>query len=224
MRITLCPGCHRHVKAGELICPFCQATMAEPPRPVVGAALAVGLGLAVTSCFGVVATAGRDAGIGDTGGRSSAAKDSAAKDAGVAPDAVFVVPYGTAPAWDSGKGDAGLANDAATRDATHDTARDTAVPPARIDIVVTDATRACTTNEDCTAFLSGKVCNTDCWKCEDETIPMNTSAAAKYRNELAALPTASCRTCGEVYVAPVACLGGECNLMVAAYKPPPPHR
>ncbi len=211
MRVTLCPGCHRHVKVGDPCCPFCKGTIEPPSRSVVGAAVVAGIGFAVSGCFAVAASGRGDAGV-----------ETRAKDAGVAPDALLTVPDGT-PASDSGKGDAGLANDAATRDATHDTARDTAVAPACIDIVVTAADRACTTYGDCTAFLNGKVCNTDCWECEDETIPMTSSAAAKCRNELAALPTASCAPCGEVYVAPVACLGGECNLMVAAYKPPPPH-
>jgi hypothetical protein len=181
--------------------------MAQPSRPIVGAAMAVGLGLAVSNCFAVAASAHGDAGV-KTG----------ARDAGVAPDAVVSVPDGS-PASDSGSGDAGVVNDGAPRDAAHDTG----VATACIDIVVTDAGLACTTEEDCTAFLSGKVCNTDCWKCEDETTPMNTAAAAQYQNQLTALPPASCGPCVQSPAAQVACYAGRCTwMMVAPYGPPPP--
>jgi hypothetical protein len=71
------------------------------------------MGLTVTGCFAVAATAVGDAGVEDTGRGSLDARDSAGKDAGVVPDVVFTVPYG-APAWDSGAREAGSGADAAT--------------------------------------------------------------------------------------------------------------
>jgi hypothetical protein len=207
MNLVLCPRCHRHVKASDDGCPFCKRSTREVARPAVGAALAVGLGLAVSNCFAVAAAA-----HGDGGTRTGA------RDAGVAPDAVFTVPYGTAPAMDSGGGDAGVVTDARAEDA----GRDAGVPTACVDIVLTDAGLACTTDNDCTAFLTGKICSTDCWECDSETVPMNTAAAAQYKAELAALPQTSCGPCGEVYVATPECIEGQCAMMAMAYKPPPP--
>ncbi len=84
--------------------------MAEPADAVVGAALAVGFGLAVSSCFAVTVATMQDAGTGD----------SATRDAGLVPDAVFTVPYGAVPPWDSGGRDAGPAKDVASEDGGDD--------------------------------------------------------------------------------------------------------
>jgi hypothetical protein len=94
-----CPGCSRHVKRGDAICPFCSANVSVesiPTRVLAGrlsraalfAAGAVGVGIATTECA--------PSSVSEYGGMappleqdSSASDDSSASYApsGVAPDA-----------------------------------------------------------------------------------------------------------------------------------------
>ena len=61
LRLHPCPSCHRHVDAGDPVCPFCNSAVAPlaKPRPlrVAGSRLAttsalVAFGVAVSACYG----------------------------------------------------------------------------------------------------------------------------------------------------------------------------
>jgi hypothetical protein len=67
MKVVLCPSCHRHVKAHDMRCPFCDTAMPATVRPRVAAAVAVGVGLVLGACSSASESSeGRDAG-GDDG-------------------------------------------------------------------------------------------------------------------------------------------------------------
>ncbi len=50
MKLTLCPRCHRHVKASEPCCPFCGTTVATVPGSPAAATMMLGIGLVVSGC------------------------------------------------------------------------------------------------------------------------------------------------------------------------------
>jgi len=50
MRLTVCPACHRHLRADEPRCPFCRRAMPEVSGIPGRAAVALGIGLAVGGC------------------------------------------------------------------------------------------------------------------------------------------------------------------------------
>jgi hypothetical protein len=52
MRHTLCTACHRHVRTGDPVCPFCNGAMATVSRLPIAAAFVAGLGLACSACYG----------------------------------------------------------------------------------------------------------------------------------------------------------------------------
>ena len=80
MKLTLCPRCHRHVKAIEPRCPFCSAAVAPALGPSIGAAVV--LGLAFTACPNSVVEYGPP-----IYGPFDAATDAAARDSGHRGDA-----------------------------------------------------------------------------------------------------------------------------------------
>jgi hypothetical protein len=96
-----CAACQRHVKAGELACPFCardmpsevRATRASPSRPLSRAAL-----LLSASVLGGCAA--------DLAGEEIASTDASADaDEAADPDAGTMVPhYGAPPSCDAGLG------------------------------------------------------------------------------------------------------------------------
>jgi hypothetical protein len=65
MKVVLCPCCHRHVKAHDVRCPFCDVAMPVLVRTRVAAAAVVGfgLGLALGACSSSsTPSEGKDAG------------------------------------------------------------------------------------------------------------------------------------------------------------------
>ncbi len=120
MKLTLCPACHRHVKAAEPMCPFCSAAMQNTSRPPLAAAMMLGLGLAVAGCSSNVTplyggppedAATQDARTNHTDANVSvlygpAHEGDAAKDTEA--DANHAVMYGPAPAPDAST-DGGMA-------------------------------------------------------------------------------------------------------------------
>ena len=66
MKVVLCLCCHRHVKAHDVRCPFCDAAMPVRVRSRVAAAVAVVVGLVVGACSSASSPSeGQDAGDGD---------------------------------------------------------------------------------------------------------------------------------------------------------------
>ena len=104
-----CPGCSRHVRAGERECPFCLASLAELSRAPAPRAPTARLGRAATFAFGAaVATSVQVAGCSDG--------ESGAVDSGVAVDAASAIDAG-GELDDAGSiSDAGETADAASSD------------------------------------------------------------------------------------------------------------
>jgi hypothetical protein len=106
MKLTLCPRCHRHVKASDPCCPFCSAPVASTLGPSIGAAVV--LGLVLTACPNTLVAYGPP--IYDRDGGPGGAHDAAAGDAGndaiqpprVCPDKTAVEEYGGCAAADVG--------------------------------------------------------------------------------------------------------------------------
>jgi hypothetical protein len=68
--LALCPGCHRHVKTADSVCPFCHGAM--PAGQLAMGALAIGIALSMLACYGPppVETGGGNGGA-TTGSSSS---------------------------------------------------------------------------------------------------------------------------------------------------------
>jgi hypothetical protein len=115
-----CPECHRHVRAGDALCPFCRhalpddlAARAVPnatQRLSRAAAFVFSTTVAVTGCSGEV-TGGKVAGGSDDGssgsGGGGGSTSSGAGAAGPEDDGGAAVLYGPAPTPDAGPDDDG---------------------------------------------------------------------------------------------------------------------
>jgi hypothetical protein len=65
--LIACGGCGRHVRPHEVSCPFCSATTAGAPRPIMQrrfSRFAMATGLALAACS---SPSGEDAGMRDAG-------------------------------------------------------------------------------------------------------------------------------------------------------------
>ena len=99
MKLVSCAGCTRHVKASDVVCPFCgsSARLAPPTARrgrVIRAAILAGVATTAAACGGEIVTnadASSDANVADTG-----------------KDGAVIVPYGVPP-HDAGIGDETIA-------------------------------------------------------------------------------------------------------------------
>jgi hypothetical protein len=111
--LAICGRCQRHVKRGELVCPFCGAPQPSALRRSLGAAVVLGAGLCVGGCGTGSDLGNEDSGVGvdgssDSGSRDSGVRDGQAADArddagdaGTDIDAGPVPPYGPVPIYAS---------------------------------------------------------------------------------------------------------------------------
>ena len=121
LRLIPCPGCERHVRVTESVCPFCDGAL-PAVAPVERAELAVSspprrLGRAATFLFGA-AIAGSAATGCSTSAYGAPALDSGMEDTGTAGDADVDAAPDAAPdaATDTGTADSGSADDGALPD------------------------------------------------------------------------------------------------------------
>jgi hypothetical protein len=106
MKLTLCPSCHRHVRPTEIACPFCDANVEDMSKAGLGAAVVLGLGLAVAGCssssdprtvspaYMACTTCGYE-----DAGSDGAEKDAATRDAAVTDSSTHDSGRGVAPAY-----------------------------------------------------------------------------------------------------------------------------